>query len=652
MAETVFKKISLLGYLPRDKGSKSWFRENISLVNAIMAGVILGLTWLSERFLVIPLWLVIPSYSLVFGLAGYPIARHAIAALRMRRFDTDLLMILGAAGAAALGDFAEGGLLLFLFSLGHALEDKVLDRARKAIRALGELMPRQALVKRGGEDVLVPTEHIVLDDIVVVRPGERIPMDGTVLNGNSSVNQAPITGESLPVEKMEGSVVFAGAINGEGVIDIKVEKLAKDSTLAKIVSLVEQAQNQISPSQQLVQRFSKIFVPSVLTSTLLLMFIPQLWGEDFSSSFYRSLVFLIAVSPCALAIGTPAAILAGVAQAARNGVLVKGGLHLENLGLLKVIVFDKTGTLTEGLPRVSSIHPARDWHENEVLSLAAGLEKNSLHPLARAVIDEANMREIAIPEADEVQMLAGLGVTGSLNGKSVFVGNERLLKQVRVEIDKGWSQPKINSEAGGGSVFWVATQGRVVGMITFSDNVRSESKQVIEQLRQLGVQKMHILSGDSHSATQKIATQVGADEFSADLMPEDKFSAVKSLKTSNDSVGMVGDGINDAPALAAADVGIAIGGAGTDVALEAADVALMAASLEKLPFAIGLGRATRRIIIQNLAIAMTVIVVLGVIALGGWAGIGPVVLFHEGSTLLVVMNALRLLRFSNPGNDY
>lgn len=643
-------RISQMGYFPVDQGLRRWMKQNIHLMTSLLAGLILSLTWVSERFAGLPGWAAILLYAVVYVLSGLPVARHAISAMRQRKFDTDLLMLLAAAGAAILGNFAEGGLLLFLFSLGHALEHKVLNRARQAVRALGSLMPRQAMVLRQGEQVLISTDRVEIGDMVVVRPGERIPMDGIVMQGESSVNQAPITGESIPVDKKQGSRIFAGAINGEGVLEFRVDKLARDSTLARIVTLVEQAQGQKSPSQQLVERFSRIFVPLVLISAVLLIFVPQLWGEPMPVSFRRSMVFLVAVSPCALAIGAPAGIMAGVAQAARNGVLIKGGLHLENLGVLEALVFDKTGTLTEGFPRVSRIYPADGWDENEVLKLAAGLEKNSLHILAKAVIAEATNRHLQIPASDQVQMIAGLGAMGVLDGQWVYAGNHRLLERAGIHLDQHWIEKKDDAENQGETFIWVGLQGKVAGMILLSDAIRVEARRVLSEVRDLGVKSIMILSGDSNRATQKISSQLGADSFQAELMPEDKLLEIQSFRKRYKTVGMVGDGINDAPALAVADIGIAMGGAGTDVALEAADVALMAASLEKLPYAIALGKATRRVIKQNLLIAMTVIILLGVAALAGWAGLGPVVLFHEGSTLIVVFNALRLLNFS-PGAE-
>ncbi len=641
-------RISQMGYFPVEKGVWRWYRQNKHLLHSGLAGILLSFTWVGERFVGLPGWVVIPLYAFIYLLLGLPIARHTIAALRQRQFDTDLLMLLAASGAAILGDYAEGGLLLFLFSLGHALEHKVLNRARQAIRALGDLMPRQAMIKKDGGQVLVATDRVEMGDIVVVRPGERVPMDGIVTRGESTVNQAPITGESIPVEKSVGSRVFAGAINGEGVLDFRVDKVARDSTLARIMTLVEQAQEQKSPSQQLVERFSSVFVPFVLISAILLIFMPQFWGEPISASLRRSLVFLVAVSPCALAIGAPAGVLAGVAQAARHGVLIKGGLYLENLGLMEALVFDKTGTLTEGSPRVSQIHPASGWSEDEILQLVAGLEKNSLHILAKAIMAEASRRTLQVPESNQVQMIAGLGAVGILNGEKVYAGNQRLLEEAGIKLDKDWLAKKDEAETQGETFIWVGVRGKVAGMITLSDAIRAETRNVLSQIRGLDVKTIMILSGDSRQATQKISSQVGADDFRAELMPEDKLVEIQALRDRHGKVGMVGDGINDAPALAAADIGIAMGGAGTDVALEAADVALMAASLEKLPYAIALGKATRKIIIQNLFIAMTVIVLLGFVALAGWAGIGPVVLLHEGSTLLVVFNALRLLNFS-PG---
>lgn len=639
------KSISQLGYLPVVKGVRAWWKSNQDILFSVLAGLVLFSTWLGEIVFDLPRWLSLSGYSLVYILVGSHIVRHTFSALLKGRFDTHLLMVLAAAGAAILGDLAEGGLLLFLFSLGHGLENKVVNRARKAIRALGEFMPRQALVQIGSEQKILPTDKINPGDIVIVRPGERIPMDGSIIQGESSVNQAPITGESLPVEKYAGSKVFAGTINGEGVLEIQVDKLARDSTLARVMSLVEQAQALKSPSQQLVERFSKYFVPFVLITSILLILFPFLLGDPFSSSFRRSMIFLVAVSPCALAIGTPAAIMAGVAKAAHNGVLIKGGVHLENLGLLTKIIFDKTGTLTMGLPKVQGIYPSEWWTECQVLGLAAAIEKNSNHLLAKAVLTEAKLRSIQISDAEQVRLLPGLGAQGLIHGNWLFVGNDKLLAREKIKPDENWLKQKTQVDATGYTYFWVGGRDGIIGMITLSDSLRSESKKVIDHLKELGITDLQVLSGDNELATRSIAEQVGIQDFLAGLMPEEKLKQVSRSQREQKIIAMVGDGINDAPALAAADVGIAIGGAGTDVALEAADVALMAANLDKLPFSIALGRQTRKVIFQNLGISFSAILILGVIALGGWSGMGPVVLFHEGSTLLVVLNALRLLNF-------
>ncbi len=640
------KRITQMGYLPVEHGIRRWIKQNRDLLNSVLAGILLFVAWVGDRFLGFPYWTSLSLYGCVYFLAGFSIAKHALSSLRQGHFDTHILMLIAAMGAALLSEFAEGGLLLFLFSLGHALEDRVLDRARQSVRALGDLMPRQALVDRNGTQKLMPIDQIVLGDTIIVRPGERIPMDGLVISGETSVNQAPITGESFPVEKIKGSRVYAGSINGEGVIHFDVDKLARESTLSRIMVLVEQAQEQKSPSLQLVERFSRYFVPTVLLMAILLMIIPPLLGEAFSVSFHRSMVFLVAVSPCALAIGAPAAILAGVAQAAHHGILVKGGLYLEKLGLIDTLIFDKTGTLTTGQPRVSDVFPAQGWVEDQVLSMAAALEQSSLHLLAKAVMSEAEQRNIHPPHVEQSQMLPGLGVKGMLDGEWIFVGNERLLKRQEIEINADWIEKRAQAEARGESFIWVGAKGSVIGMITVADTPRRELQTVIPKLRSLGIQKMMVLSGDSYAATQKISKEIGADGFQAGLLPEEKLNAIQNVRQTADKMGMVGDGVNDAPALAAADVGIAMGGAGSDVALEAADVALMAANLENLPYAIALGRKTRKTIIQNLLIAVLVIIMLAIAAINNWAGIGLVILLHEGSTLLVVLNALRLLKFS------
>ncbi|RJP48536.1 MAG: heavy metal translocating P-type ATPase, partial [Anaerolineaceae bacterium] len=538
-------------------------------------------------------------------------------------------------------------LLLFLFSLGHALEERALDRARAAVRALADLAPKTALVKRDGKEQELPVESLQLEDIVIVRPGVRIPVDGVILDGNSGVDQASVTGESLPVDKVPGDQVFASTVNGEGALEVKVSRLAKDSTLSRVMKMVEEAQAQKSPTQQTVEKFERVFVPAVLVLTALVIIVPPLFGFPFRESFLRAMTLLVAASPCALALGTPATILAGVAQAARNGVLVKGGAHLENLGRLKAIAFDKTGTVTHGKPEVTDIVAIQESGKKEadVLSIAAGAESRSAHPLAQAIVRSARTQGVPASVMDEVESLTGRGLRAISNGKTIWIGNRKLMDEVMVTLSADALQKADTLQQSGKTLMWIAEDKTVIGLIALADTLRREAAPTMKALKQAGVAHTIMLTGDNTRSASAIAKEIGLTEFRAELMPEDKLTIIRELVKEYGHVAMIGDGVNDAPALANATVGIAMGGAGTDVALETADVALMGDDLSKLPFAVGLGRATRAIIVQNLFISLGVIAFLVITSLTGIVSIGIAIIFHEGSTLVVVANALRLLGY-------
>ncbi len=639
------QRVRSLGYDIPVEGMRRTYRENRELIFSLLSGLLLLIGWLGETFFGLAHVVSIGLYLAAYFFGGIDIARHAFHSLRERHFDTDLLMVLAAIGATLLGDFAEGALLLFLFSLGHALEERALDRARSAIRALADLAPKTALVRRNGQEVEALVEALQLDDVVIVRPGVRLPIDGEIVVGQSSVNQAPITGESVPVDKTIGDKVFAGSINGEGALEVRVTRLAKDSTLARVTKMVEEAQTQKSPSQQLAEKFERVFVPAVLIGDALLIVVPPLFGVPFQASFLRAMTLLVAASPCALALGTPATILAGVAQAARNGVLIKGGVHLENLGRLKAIAFDKTGTITHGLPEVTDVIPVNDRSRDEVLTIAAGVESRSGHPLAQAVVRAAQAQKLTLPNVNEVESITGRGLRSSVNGQAVLIGNLKLMNESSIPVSRKTQQRQETLEADGKTTMLVAVDGRIVGVIALADTLRPDVQSTMAALKRAGIQQTVMLTGDNARAAAAIAKQAGLTDFRAELMPEDKATAVQALGQQFGEVAMVGDGVNDAPALANATVGIAMGGAGTDVALETADVALMGDDPSKLPFAVGLGRATRSIIKQNLAIALGVIALLVVASITGWVGIGIAVIIHEGSTIVVALNALRLLGF-------
>ncbi len=640
------KRVQSLGYTIPVVGLRSWYQENRELLFSLLSGLLLLIGWAGETFFGLPTLVAWGFYIAAYVFGGWDISQHAWHALREKHFDTDLLMVTAAIGAAILGEWAEGALLLFLFSLGHALEERALDRARAAIRALADLAPKTALVKRDGKEIELPVEQLQLEDVVIIRPGVRVPVDGVVVIGQSGVDQSPVTGESVPVDKTVGDQVFAGSVNGEGALEVNVSRLARDSTLSRVMKMVEEAQTQKSPTQQTVEKFERVFVPTVLIITALVIVVPPLLGVPFQTSFLRAMTLLVAASPCALALGTPATILAGVAQAARHGVLVKGGVHLENLGRLKAIAFDKTGTITHGKPEVTDVIALNsELNNDQLLALAAVVESRSGHPLAQAVVRAAQAKELALPPIGEVESLTGRGLRSTTNAKTVLIGNLKLMSESNVSISDEGRAHAERLQGDGKTIMLVAVNGKLAGVIAVADTLRAEANSTMAALRRIGVQETVMLTGDNARVGAAIAKQVGLTNVRADLLPEDKLTVIREMVQKFGHVAMVGDGVNDAPALANATVGIAMGGAGTDVALETADVALMGDDLSKLTFAVGLGRATCAIIQQNLFIALGVIALLVIASLTGWASIGVAVIFHEGSTIVVVLNALRLLNY-------
>jgi Cd2+/Zn2+-exporting ATPase len=624
-----------------------WMQERWTLILVALAGVFFLAGWLGETFFGLPENVALVFYVLSYIAGGYDIATHAIPGLVKGKFDTDVLMLAAAGGAALLGEWSEGAFLLFLFSLGHAGEHYALDRARRAVNALGELMPRTAYVKHGDEIVEQPVEQLQVGDVVVVRPGDRIPVDGTIASGRSSIDQSAITGESVPVEKAEGDEVFAGTINQENALDVSVTKLARDNTLSRIMQMVAEAQEQQSPTQQMTQKFTAKFVPAILIVVLLVIIIPPLIGwMPFQESFYRAMLLLVAASPCALAIGTPASVLAGIAQAARNGVLIKGGVHLENLGALNVLAVDKTGTLTEGRFEVTDTVALNGSGAEEVLSIAGAVEQQSNHPLALAVVRAAQEKGLDLPAAGGLENVVGRGVKSEVDGRPVLIGSLNLFRETDGHaLDEEVIRTVERLENEGKTTMAISHGGQFLGVLALADRPRPGVKETLQKLRDLGIQKVIMLTGDNEAVARKIAEEVGVTDVKAGLLPEHKLETIQALQQEYGQVAMVGDGVNDAPALATATVGIAMGAAGTAVALETADVALMADDLGKLPFAVGLSRASRAIIRQNLAISLGVIGLLLLTSVLGLVQLSCTVVLHEGSTIVVVLNALRLLRY-------
>ncbi|TXI48439.1 MAG: heavy metal translocating P-type ATPase [Lysobacter sp.] len=638
---------------------------NLELWFSLLSGALLLAGWIVSRSMGEDALIARGLYAAACLAGAWFTVREAIENLRNRRLQIDTLMLVAAAGAIALGHWGEAGLLLFLFSLGHALENYAMGRARRAIEALAELRPETALVRRGQEIVEIAVGSLQVGDIVVVKPDERIAADGFVVVGETSIDQSAITGESVPVDKRPVADiaasranpdavgadhrVFAGTLNRAHLVEIEVSRRADQSTLSRIVEMVRSAETQKSPTQLFTDRFQRVFVPVVLALAFVLLFAWLVVDEPFSASFYRAMAVLVAASPCALAISTPSAVLSGVARAARAGVLIKGGAPLERLGVLHALAFDKTGTLTEGQPRVTDVLAAENVGEETLLEVAVAVEKLSGHPLAAAVVRDGGERlgGAALPVATNLESLTGKGLRAEVDGQVVYIGKRALF----AEIDAIRLPPDLDArmrqlESDGRTTFAVKHGDRYLGAIGLMDTPRAAATAVIAQLRALGIRQMVMLSGDNQQVADAVAKSVGIDRALGNLMPEDKVTTIRELQAAGD-VAMIGDGVNDAPALASASVGIAMGAAGSDVALETADVALMGDDLSKLPFVIGLSRQTRRIIRQNLWASLGMVAILIPATIFGLK-MGVAVLFHEGSTLLVVANALRLLAYREP----
>lgn len=649
------------GHAGHDHAHGGVFGPNSELIFALICGGLLGVGFAIEKLAAgAPEWLPTAMYVAAYFFGGFYTLREAIDNLRLKRFEIDTLMLVAAAGAAALGAWAEGALLLFLFSLGHALEAYAMGRAKKAIEALAGLAPRTAHVRRDGDVKEIAVEELIVGDTVIVRPNERLPADGFISQGETSINQAPVTGESIPIDKRAvvsaeaararpeavdaASRVFAGTINGAGAIEIEVTRRSADSALSRVVRMVSEAETRRSPTQRFTEKFERIFVPAVLGLAVLLLFAWVVVDEPFADSFYRAMAVLVAASPCALAIATPSAVLSGVARAARGGVLVKGGAPLEDLGSLKAIAFDKTGTLTEGKPRITNIAPAPGVSEEDLLAAAVAVESLSDHPLAAAIARDGRERLAgrAIPAASGLKSLTGQGVTATLNGEAVWIGKAEMFGAGDVApLGAPTTAAVANLREQGRTTLAVRVGARDLGAIGLMDTPRASARAALDKLRALGITRMIMISGDHQKVADAIAKEVGLDEAWGDLMPEDKVEAIRKLRAEA-KVAMVGDGVNDAPAMANATVGIAMGAAGSDVALETADVALMADDLTHLSFAVSLSRRTRAIIRQNVILSLGVVAILVPATIFG-LGIGPAVAMHEGSTLVVVINALRLL---------
>ena len=639
------EKLASLGFPAQQWPEQPKFWQNPKVLTSLGSGVLLFIGWVLGLGGA-PEAVSNGIYIAAILLGGYYFGREALEALIYEReIGIEMLMAVAAIAAAALGEVGEGATLVFLYSISEALEGYTEEKTRSAIRALMDLAPKVALVRREGRETEIPVEELTVGDILIVRPGESIATDGEVIAGVSSVDQSPVTGESMPVEKSPGAPVFAGSINQDGALEIRATKSFADNTINRIISMVEEAQERKGKSQRFIERFGKRYSPLVLLAGVLLAVVPPLFlGGGWLGWAKHATVFVVAASPCALIISIPITLVATLGAGARHGVLVKGGVYIEELAKIKVVALDKTGTLTRGEPEVTDLVPLNGADARRLLELAVSVESRSEHPLARAVLRHAKAQGVPPQPVEGFKGLAGAGAVAHVAGKPVYVGSPDLFANTLQVSLNGVSDALTRLQEEGKTVVLVGNAEGVVGLIAIRDKVRENASRAVAALHRLGVAKVVMLTGDNARTARAIAREVGIDEVHADLKPEDKLRRVRELAQRHGHVAMVGDGVNDAPALAEATVGIAMGAAGTDVALETADVALMADDLEKLPYALELAQRSQKIVKQNLILSAVVIAIMSVGAVAGWLSLPVAVLGHEISEYIVIGNGLRMLR--------
>ncbi len=588
------------------------------------------------------------AYGASILVGGYRLFITGFKNLFRLQFDMKTLMTIAVIGAAFIGEWGEGATVVILFAISEALETYSMDKARQSIRTLMDIAPKEALIRRGNQEIMVEVDDIQLGDVMIVKPGQKIAMDGTVDKGLSSVNQAAITGESVPVSKTIGDEVFAGTLNDEGILEVKVTKRVEDTTIAKIIHLVEEAQAERAPSQAFVDKFAKYYTPLIMLIALGVAVVPPLlFGADWSEWVYQGLAALVVGCPCALVISTPVAIVTAIGNAAKNGVLIKGGIHLEEMGAIKALAFDKTGTLTKGIPIVTDYVPLPGNDSNHLLVIIAALENGSQHPLASAIMKKAEQEGLTYQEVEikDFSSITGKGIKGTIDNETYYVGSPNLFEEIRTNGIPNELKTKIAELQNQGKTVMVAgTSAELKGLIAVADVLRENSKDVIQKLHSLGIEKTIMLTGDNLGTAKAIGGQVGVSDIKGELLPQDKLAFIKELRGKYDRVGMVGDGVNDAPALAASTVGIAMGGAGTDTALETADIALMADDLGKLPFTVRLSRKALMIIKQNITFSLGIKLIALLLVIPGWLTLWIAIFADMGATLIVTLNGLRLLR--------
>lgn len=585
--------------------------------------------------------------SIVIG--GFSLFKVGFQNLLRFEFDMKTLMTVAVIGAAIIGEWAEAAIVVILFAISEALERYSMDRARQSIRSLMDIAPKEALVRRNGQEMMVHVDDIAVGDIMIVKPGQKVAMDGVVVNGYSAVNQAAITGESVPVAKTVDDEVFAGTLNEEGLLEVKITKLVEDTTISKIIHLVEEAQGERAPSQAFVDKFAKYYTPIIMVIAALVAVVPPLFFDgSWETWVYQGLSVLVVGCPCALVISTPISIVSAIGNAAKKGVLIKGGIYLEEMGSLKAIAFDKTGTLTKGVPAVTDFNVLnKQANERELLSIITALEYRSQHPLASAIMKKAEEENVNYSDVqvEDFSSITGKGIKGVVNGTTYYIGSPKLFKELPTSnFDQQSEQNITDLQNQGKTAMVVGTEKEILAVIAVADEVRDSSKEVIQKLHQLGIKKTIMLTGDNKGTAKAIGGHVGVSDIQAELMPEDKLNYIKQLRSEYGNVAMVGDGVNDAPALAASTVGIAMGGAGTDTALETADVALMGDDLRKLPFTVKLSRKALNIIKANITFAIAIKFIALLLVIPGWLTLWIAILSDMGATLLVALNSLRLMR--------
>lgn len=584
------------------------------------------------------------GYGVAIVIGGYTLFMKGLKNLSRLKFDMNTLMTIAIIGAALIGEWGEGATVVILFAISEALERYSMDKARQSIESLVDIAPKEALIRRGNEEMVIPVEDIVVGDTMIVKPGQKLAMDGFVVKGTSTLNQAAITGESVPVTKSIDDEVFAGTLNEEGLLEVEVTKKVEDTTLSKIIHLVEEAQAERAPSQAFVDKFAKYYTPVIVLLALFIAVIPPLFGGDWSEWIYQGLAVLVVGCPCALVVSTPVAVVTAIGNAAKNGVLIKGGIYLEETGHLKAIAFDKTGTLTKGVPAVTD-NLTFSGEQNELLLITAAIEKGSQHPLASAIMRKAEESGLKFNDVsvEEFHSITGKGVKAKVNNQMYYVGSPNLFGKLHGSILNDRKEKITELQIQGKTVMVLGTETEILSFIAVADEMRESSKEVISKLNSMGIETV-MLTGDNARTAAAIGKRVGVSDIRADLLPEDKLNVIKELRVKHQSVAMVGDGVNDAPALAASTVGVAMGGAGTDTALETADIALMSDDLSKLPYTIKLSRRALMIIKQNITFSLAIKLIALLLVVPGWLTLWIAIFADMGATLIVTLNSLRLLK--------